>query len=468
MPIPDKLADLFLPKHNATGMNQPALPKKTDLQNLGYTVTWDPVHDGTIPPELSERMPDLYGAVQHRPDRQLAEQLRVLVQKYPNVPALKNYLMLAYLRTGKQSRANEVLEQTTRQHPSYLMGLVNKAQQLLTKNDVAGVETLFGGPLTNIAEFYPERSVFHVTEAANFTHVAFAYHAAKGDPDTAESDLRILRDLGYHPKDQLRQLKRQLDFSRMKANMARMKEGFENAVTIEGSFRAEGQQTDEPPVFTHSKIEWLYQYGFDLPADKRDALLALPRASLTADLSKVLLDTVYRYEHFGEEDWQANRHNFASHALLLATELRAIECLPAVLETLRQDGEFREFWWGDYLGDFYEPYFQRLLPDAADALRAFMQEPDINTYSKVTVSEAWMQQTLADPTLKPAAQAWYYEVLSFLVDHADNEHLFDSDLIAFVIGDISDLQLSDLMPLIRVAYERDLVTETIHGDLSYI
>lgn len=459
MALPNNPADLFGQKNNL-----PAVPSA--LTNPGYKITWDAVDDEDTPPEIRAQLAGLYTASRQRPDRALAERLRLLVQQYPDVPALKNYLTITYTLTGQKSRADAVLEQTLNQHPHYLMGKVNKAHQLLIDGDSEGVEKLFGGPPTTLAALYPERSEFHASEVAHFTHMAFEYWCIIGDPDTAEDQLRLLRDLHYHTTDQLRTMKQHLDLARIKANLARMQEGLADAVTVDGYFRAADQQTTEPPVYEHPEIRWLYEYGYELPADKRDVLLALPRPSLTADLSKALLDIVYRYEFFQEQDWDEKRHNFASHALLLATELRADDCLNAVLETLRQGNDFQEFWWGDYLSDFYEPYFRRMLPSRADDLKAFMQEPDVNTYAKAVISEAYAQETLANPALKPAAQTWYADVLTFLIDHDDDEHLFDSDLIAFVVGDVTDLQLTNLLPLIQIAYSRKLVTENIHGDLS--
>ncbi|WP_020607673.1 hypothetical protein [Spirosoma spitsbergense] len=468
MALPDKPADLFGPKNNL-----PTAPESRSLLNLGYSITWEPLHDDATPPEIVAQLAHLYEASRFNPNRALAERLRQLVRQYPDVPALKNYLMTTYVQTGQQSRANEVLEQTIAQHPRYLLGLVNKANQLLTKDDTGGVEKLFGGPPTDIAWFYPERSEFHASEVAHFTFMSFNYYLAKDDPDAALMRLRLMRDLSYHTKDQLRSMKDRLDMTRMRYNMARMQEGYEKAITVDGYFRATDQQTTEPPVFEHPEMQWLYEYGLmetakPLPADKRDALLALPRPSLTRDLSKALLDIVYRYEFFGEQDWDEEHHNFASHALLLATELRADECLDAVLETLRQDDEFREFWWGDYLNEFYEPYFRQLLPGHADVLKAFMCEPDVNTSSKEIITGAYSQEALANPTLKPAAQTWYTDILTYLLDHSDNEHLLDTDLIAWMIGDIVDLQLTDLLPLIRRAYEHNLVTESIQGDLASV
>ncbi len=466
MALPNNMADLFGPTNN-----QPAVPIAGSLLNLGYTITWEPLDDDTTPPELNAQLPHLYEASRYSPDRTLAERIRQLIRQYPDVPTLKNYLMTTYLQTGQRSRANEVLEQTVAQHPRYLLGLVNKANQLLTKDDTDGVEKLFGGPPADLLTFYPERSVFHASEVAHFTFMSFEYYLTKGDPDAGLARLRLLRDLGYHTNEQLRILKDQLDLARMQYNLARMQEGFEKAITVDGYFRAADQQTTEPPAFENPEMQWLYEYGLmetakPLPAEKRDALLALPRPSLTRDLSKVLLDIVYRFAYFGEQDWDEEHHNFASHALLLATELRAVECLDAVLETLRQDDEFREFWWGDYLNEFYEPYFRQLLPGHADELKAFMCEPDVGTSPKEVISGAYAQEALTNPALKPAIQAWYDDILTYFLDHADNEHLLDTDLIGWMIGDMVDLQLTDLLPLIRTTYERNLVNETIQGDLA--
>ncbi|GAB4047341.1 tetratricopeptide repeat protein [Spirosoma litoris] len=460
MALPDKLADLF------GQSNSPKLPAVKGLQQLSYKISWDPLDDGTAPPELKSQLAGLYEAVRNRPNRRQVEQLQNLVQQYPNVPILKNYLMLAYELTGQKSRARELLDQTVKQHPRYLMGLANKAHQYLQQDDTEGVEALFGGPPTDISLFYPDRSEFHVSEVANFTHVAFAYDLAKNKPDAAETRLRLLTELGYHSKEQLRSLKQELDFARMRYNLDQLQEGLANAINIEGSFRAGDKQTNEPPIFQHPEIQWLYQYGYTIPADKIATLLALPRPSLTADLSKVLLDTIYRYEHFQEEDWDEKRHNFASHALLLATELQADECLEAVLETLRQGGDFRDFWWGDYTDDFYVPYFRQLLPQQADALKAFMLEPDVNTYSKSTISNAWEQAVQDYPEWKSLAQTWYADVFAYFLNHADDEDLLDADLIAFMISDVTTLHLTELMPLIRTAYARNLVTLNIQGDLA--
>ena len=464
MALPDTLTDLFGPKSN-----QPMLPSV--LITLGYTITWDVLDDGTAPPELRERLPDLYHAARHHPDRALAERLQQLVQQHPDVPVLKNYLMTTYVLTGQQSRANDVLEQTIKQHPRYLLGLINKANQLLTKHNTDGVEKLFGGPPADLGQLYPERSVFQASEVGHFMLMSFQYYIAQKDPDAALNRLRLMRDLHYHSNDQLRTMKDQLDVARMEFNMEQMNAGFEKAISIEGYFRADDQQRTQRPTFEHPEIDWLYEYGLietenPLPADKRAALMALPRPSLTRDLSTVLLDTIYRYNYFSEQDWDGDRYSFAGHALLLAAELRADECLEAVLETLRQDGDFREFWWGDYLNDFYEPYFRRLLPARADDLQAFMREPDINTYAKEVISEAYMQEALANSALRREAQRWFTELFTFLLDHANDEHLLDTDLNAFVIGNMVDLQLTDLLPLIRTAYERDLVSENIQGDLA--
>ena len=455
------MADLFGPQ-----TARPSGSFRPDLPHLGYTITWDTIEDPNIPPELRLQWADLYHEVQNRPTRALAQKLRQLVSQYPAVAALKNFLTVVYVSLGETKRAGDVLDETLRQHPRYLLALTNKAHQLLIRQDTAGVDALFGGPPTDIGQLYPDRTRFNVSEVAHFTHLVFEYAAAKYNPETARTQLRFLCQLRYHTKPQLRRMKRELDFTQMKANMARMNDLMEKAIQVKGRFRADDQQTTLAPLFENPEIQWLYEYGFDLPAQKRDAILALPRPSLTADLAAVLRDSLYRYRHFEQQDWNKQQHNFASHALLLAAELRADECLEAVLDTLRQDDTFLDFWWGDMLDEFYVPYFRRLLPAQAPALMAFVYEPNVAHYGKAAVSTAYSQEALANPALLPAAQTWYADVLTYLTEQADNEHLFDSDLMAFLIGNIEDLQLTDLMPLIREAYNRNLVSESITGNLA--
>ena len=57
MALPDSLADLFGSKSTL-----PAAPESSSLLNLGYTITWEPLNDGTTPPELSAQLPNLYEA----------------------------------------------------------------------------------------------------------------------------------------------------------------------------------------------------------------------------------------------------------------------------------------------------------------------------------------------------------------------------------------------------------------------
>ncbi|GAA4446619.1 hypothetical protein GCM10023189_01940 [Nibrella saemangeumensis] len=256
------------------------------------------------------------------------------------------------------------------------------------------------------------------------------------------------------------------ELAQMIANAERIEQSREEANTVDGEYHYDDRQTTQPPSFHHPEIQWLYSHGFNIPEEKLQTILALPRPTLTEDLSKVMLDILYRLNYFGEQDWTPETHSFASHALLLMAELKAGECLPAVLETLRQDTDFQEFWFADWLDDTYGRYFWSVADRQFTVLRNFLIEPNVNTYAKAVVSSAYCQWALAQPERRQIALAWYKEVFEYLIRHADNPDLLDTDLMGFLISEISDLQLHELLPLVAEAFEQGLVTDMIVGNYA--
>ncbi|GAA4411427.1 hypothetical protein GCM10023187_37220 [Nibrella viscosa] len=253
------------------------------------------------------------------------------------------------------------------------------------------------------------------------------------------------------------------ELAQMMANAERIEQSREEAITVDGEFHYDDRQTTEPPAFHHPEMQWLYTHEFDIPEEKLQTLLALPRVTLTDDLSKVMLDILYRLNYFGEQEWEPQTHAFPLHALLLMAELKADECLPAVLETLRQDTEFQEFWFADWLDNTYGRYIRSIADRQFTALANFLKEPNVNTYAKGVVASAYSQWAQDQPERRQIALAWYKEVFEYLIRHADNPELLDTDFMGFLIAEITDLQLRELLPLVAEAFEQGLVTDMIVG-----
>ena len=384
------------------------------------------------------------------------------IRDHPDVPGLKRQLALAYSITNRAELAEATFEELVTQHPTYLPGLIRRATYFVFEEQPDEIEALLGGPPVSLRQLAPDQPSFASQEVGDFAQMAFLYEVNKGNTEAAEEHLRVMRDLGTYDIESLRMLKKALDNARLMAVGGL----FADTTSISGTFRAEDRQTDQAPAFVHPEINWLYEHDLSLPADKRDALLALPRPSLTADLSAVLLDLVLRFDHFSSLAWDATTQSFGDHALLLATELRATECLDAVLETLRQGDEVTEFWFGDWREDYYTPYFRRVLPDCADALLAFMQEPDINTYNKSIVSTAYSQEAALHPDRRAGTIQWYKTVLDFFLENADDHNQLDMDLNAMIACDLLNLKAVELLPQVRDLYNRNLASEAMAGGLA--
>jgi len=104
-----------------------------------------------------------------------------------------------------------------------------------------------------------------------------------------------------------------------------------------------------PPVFAHVEINQLYQNGLQIPVYKLKEILALPRETVIADLEKVLLDAVDRYQFFKVSGREEETHNFPLHAICLLGQLHAENSLPSILQLFENNGELLEFWFGDHL-----------------------------------------------------------------------------------------------------------------------
>lgn len=95
------------------------LEKLRALRLFSYEVTTEPLEDPNIPEEVKKEMYDLYVKTQKAPESAV-ERLRELIDEYPNVPVLYNYIALAYSRINEPEKAREYAVKNYRENPDYL------------------------------------------------------------------------------------------------------------------------------------------------------------------------------------------------------------------------------------------------------------------------------------------------------------------------------------------------------------
>ncbi len=223
------------------------------------------------------------------------------------------------------------------------------------------------------------------------------------------------------------------------------------------------------PIFSNPLIEELYRNDMRVDHNLVKEILSLPRETLIDDLHKVLRDSIDRFHYFSmETEWKEDTHDFPIHALFLLTELRSEQSLAVILNILRQGNEYIEFWFNDFLTeDFWETIFW-LGMNKLDDLAAFMKEEGVYCYSKTEISEAVAQITLHYPERKKEAIDWFKNVFSFYLVNAENEALFNGDLVSLMVCDVVDINGSELQQEIVQLYENGLAFPGIAGTLDKV
>jgi tetratricopeptide (TPR) repeat protein len=120
--------------------------------------------------------------------------LQPLIEQYPDVPQLYNYLHIAYQSLGDRDNAQRVLKETLERFPDYLFGRIAYATDCLQRGEPEKVPEIFDGKF-ELKLLYPERKRFHLSEVLGFYSVMAWYFHTQGEPDRAETYYELMRQL---------------------------------------------------------------------------------------------------------------------------------------------------------------------------------------------------------------------------------------------------------------------------------
>ncbi len=390
-----------------------------------------------------------------------------LIQKYPHIPQFKNHLSVLYSAKGNSAKALQINDWILDEHPDYLFGKINKAHHYLQNKEYEKVLEILGKAL-EIKALYPEREVFHATEVIAFNNIAVWYLADTGNIKAAELRLEIIREIDSEA-DEIKYGEQRIFSAQLKAGAERFKkerETVRNVIPI-SSFVIE--PTEDKPKFIHPQIEQFYCNSLQIDCEIIKEILELPRQSLITDLNTVIYDSIARYDYFSEElEWSKESHEFLNHALFLLIELKATESLGVVLQLLRQDDEFLEYWFGDSLTEDFWEILVVLGGNQLDVLKDYVKEPDNYTFARSQVSVALSQLVLHFPEQRKEVIDWYKDMFQFFIDNKDDDRILDNEVIAFMVGDAVDIEAKELESKIIEIYENELASEYIEGNIEAV
>ncbi len=441
--------------------------KKSPPPVLPYQLTDDPARTDSPyrPVNPSARLDvtlDEMTVESHNPNKRSVERIRKAIADYPNQPQFYNYLAHAYTNLSQPAKALEVHRKAHEKFPGYLYARIGLAEKAQDEGDFEEQQRLLGETM-RLEDLYPERKIFQKSEVVNYYTAAGIYHANLLDFERAEEALSIVNfiDEKSLAAEVLGMTILSKQMMRGQENIARMNR---NQISLEAREFSYENQTDTPPAFHHAEMDWLYEHDTVLPPDKVRAILALPRETLLEDLEAVLQDGIRRFDYFNSQDWDGKTNTFLYHAIILLGELRAVESLPAVLDQLRQGDEYLEYWFADWLDDLFQTPLYHMGREQLDMIQDFLQEPYIEAHFKSQAAQVLELVGLLEPERLEEVEGKYRDIIQYFLDHADDQTLLDTDLLAFLISDAIGLRLQGLEPLAREVYDRELATYGIMGE----
>ena len=437
----------------------------------GYEITNDENFMRTlypVPHELDIQLVDLFALARKGKPASVKIFIR-LIEKYPKVPALKNYLSVLYASMGNIKKSHEINHWIVAEHPEYLFGKLNMAAEYFEKEEYHKIPEVLGENMA-LKALCPQRDIFHIAEFCAFLKIAILYFSAISDLEKAQIRLDILREAAPD-SDDLELAEKHFNLAKMKASFAHLKKFREDAILVEVNKTAL-TNIETPPEFYHQQIALLYENDFYFDKKVIAEILELPRQSLIEDLNKVLDDSIIRFNYFKTHadsgGFSDKTYNFVLHALFMLAEIEATESIENILKVLRQDKEYTELYIGDILTEFMWLILYKTGAHNLDVCKLFMFEPGINTFCKSSVSEMADQLAQHQPERKEEIIAWYRDVFRFFINSSLNDNVIDSDLLGMLVNDVLDFKGVELLPDIEQLYNKDIVDLFACGNIEEV
>jgi hypothetical protein len=435
----------------------------------GYNITTDPHfqdHRFGNTPELVNQLEILFVEAQDKKNKEIIDKLSKLIIEYPSSPQLKNFLSVAHHIKGNYHKAIEVNNWILSEHPDYLFAKLNEANKYIDAKSFDKVPDILGESL-DLKQLYPERNLFHLVEVTGYFKVVIRYLSAIGNIELAENRLEILKSIdSSHPDTE--EAESFLMLARLKNSSKRWEEENKSRITPTVLKIIPKSKTQEAPKFNHQEIYKLYTFGLNIPPKLITEICLLPRKTLIQDLETILLDAVNRYDYFENRDWKEETHNVVLHAVLLLKEINAEESLINILSFLSYDEDFLRFWLGEHITETIWEMFYVLGFNKTNELKKFLLKPGVYTYIKTAITEALSQMVLHNPEKREEVLSVFTEVFTGFSKASLNDNLIDSDFLGLAICDTIDCELKELLPIIKILFDRNFVAVGICGNYSNV
>lgn len=387
------------------------------------------------------------------------EKVNRFFQKWKQYPDVWTWLHLTLTKHGRKAEARKCLDKMVEQFPDYFYGRLIRAIDFIEEKEYEEARSILGEQ-PDITLMMPDKTEFFYEDVLKYYTTYLDLELALGNEEIAQDliDKAVLID---GEENTIVELMRKKFFKhRMEGMYDRMKKWKEMRLTPDYIDKNDYDNYVSQP-FTHTEVQDICDGLFVAEKENIDKILSLPRETLVKDLENIILKSIYEEE---DVDYDA-----VPSAIYFLTELKAVESYPVILQMLRQDEDYCDFWFGDMFENICKQLIYLLLLAHPEEMKAFVKEPNLRgTYYKTTVFVAQILVVARFPEKRKMVLDWFTDVLDFFYREKDNRDIIDSSLNGSIEYSILELNFKELLPVLEKFHEEKLIDEMHCGDIDAV
>lgn len=206
-----------------------------------------------------------------------------------------------------------------------------------------------------------------------------------------------------------------------------------------------------------------------LPREVIDRILALPKDEAAQDISNVTLYSIGKtYKGINDDTIKSWDNSAIMHSLILLAQLQSEKGLDAVLEVMRQTGEFADYHLGDMAPELLHPALYACGKDNVLAIEDYLNQPGLDSYLRSQAPDALAMIVFNHPERRDEIIAVFRRLLNSMVSNLPVQRACDGTFAGFVMSNLMDIDAKELIPEIKATFATDCVNKTIAGDCKKV
>lgn len=208
---------------------------------------------------------------------------------------------------------------------------------------------------------------------------------------------------------------------------------------------------------------------YELPKPVIERILTLPHDEAAEDIGKIVMYEIGRtYKSINDDTIGKPENDAILHSLYLLTQLKSEKGLDAVLEIMRQNGNFADYHLGDLAPEVLHPALYACGMNRIPEIEAYLNQPGLDSYVRGQAFDALAMIVFLHPERREEIIEVFRKILKSWVIRLPKQEACDGSLAGSFMSNLMDLEAKELIPEIEAVFETDCVDKSISGDLNAV